>query len=78
MDILGVYGFNNSGLLVDFLDELEQIRRQIWRLRRLPWCIGGDFNEVLYVRERHSGRRTRGMDCFGNFVDNGFIGYSDC
>lgn len=64
--ISGFYGPNNTVLLAAFLDELEQV----WRTQRLPCCIGGDFNEVLFMGEKHRGRRTTwGMDYFGNFVD---------
>lgn len=35
----------------------------------MPWCIGGDFNEVLFLKERNKAiRRTRGMDMFCDFV----------
>lgn len=39
-------------------------------MRELPWCIRGDFNEVLYMEERNQAvRRTRGIDKFCEFVD---------
>lgn len=64
--ISGVYGPDNSGMLGDFLDDLEWVHIT----RCLPWCIGGDYHEILYVGERHRGiRRMRRMDCFGRFVD---------
>lgn len=64
--ISGVYGSTNSSLLPNFLMELETVRSQ----RSLPWCIGSDFNEVLFTEERHGGRRrSQGMDLLGSFVD---------
>lgn len=39
------------------------------RHQSLSRCIVGDFNEVLYVEERHRVRRTSGMDNFSSFVD---------
>lgn len=50
----------------EFLEELEVIRSR-WEL---PWCIGGDFNEVLSLEERTwAASRSRGMEVFCDFVD---------
>lgn len=36
----------------------------------LPWCVGGDFNEVLKMRERVGCRKvSRGMKQFIKFLD---------
>lgn len=36
----------------------------------IPWCVGGDFNKVLFFQEQNkASRRLRGMDVFGDFVD---------
>lgn len=62
-----MYGPSLGGQLLDeFLSELEVIRGR----REVPWCIGGDFNEVLFLNKRNKvARRTRGMDAFGDFAD---------
>lgn len=61
-----VYGPTNSALFPDFLIKLERIQRG----HNFPWCIGGDFNEVLSVNDRFGGgKRTRAMELFGNFID---------
>lgn len=46
--ITGVYGPPSGAGWADFLVEL----RSIIGRRDLPWCIGGDFNEIMYVGER--------------------------
>lgn len=70
--VTGVYGSSVGGQLFDdFINELEEVRGR----NKLSWCIGGDFNEDLFINERNKAtRRTRGMDSFGDFVDcNEFI-----
>lgn len=64
--IMGVYGPSLGGqFLDDFILKLKVIRGR-WDI---PWCIGGDFNEVLFLDERNRAtRRTRGMDVFRDFV----------
>lgn len=33
----------------------------------LPWCVGGDFNEVLYSKGRYRySKRSGGMELFGD------------
>lgn len=34
-----------GGLLHEFLEELEYVGGQ----SDLPWCVGGDFNEVFFL-----------------------------
>lgn len=64
--ISAVYGPSDGNLFPVFLEELEMIRSS----SNLPWCIGRDFNEVLFSKEMsNGGRRTRGMERFGDFVD---------
>lgn len=64
--LTGVYGPTSGDRLRDFINELQFIRVR----KELPWCIGGDFNEVLYMEERNRAiRRTRGMKEFCEFVD---------
>lgn len=67
MDGNGSLWSNNGGqVFEDFMNELEVIRGR----REIPWCVGGDFNEVLFLNDRNRAtRRTRGMDTFGDFVD---------
>lgn len=51
-----------------YLWEELQLMRLIWNL---PWCIGGDFNEVRLMRERQNcSKISRGMQDFIEFCDN--------
>lgn len=64
--VTGVYGPTRGDNLETFLAELDRGIAH-WEL---PWCIGGNFNEVLYLGERNRAkRRTQGMDMFCDFVD---------
>lgn len=46
--VTGVYGLMDGGQVFDdFINELEVIRGR----REIPWCVGGDFNEVLFLNE---------------------------
>ena len=49
----GVYGPIENRLRESFWEELGSIK-DLWDV---PWCIGGDFNEILYLNERFSGGR---------------------
>ncbi|XP_077225653.1 uncharacterized protein LOC143858823 [Tasmannia lanceolata] len=60
-----VYGPLSSSEKCLFWEELNQTRR----LCSAPWCIGGDFNEVLGSRDRLGGQRvTAGMRSFADFI----------
>lgn len=64
--VTGVYGPPGGAHLEDCLVELGRVRDR-WEV---PWCVGGDFNKVLFMDERNrASRRTRGMDMFCDFVD---------
>lgn len=54
----GVYAPCDERLGVSLWEELGVVR-ETWKL---PWCIGGDFNEVLRMHERSGTQRmTSGM-----------------
>lgn len=62
----GVYAPCDERLRVSLWEELGVVR-ETWQL---PWCIGGDFNEVLRMHERSGTQRmTSGMRQFTEFVD---------
>lgn len=64
--VTAVYGPIDIGLLVECLDELDRIKVEIG----MPWCMGGDFNEVLFSEERSNGnRRLGGMERLWDFLD---------
>ncbi|XP_077234220.1 uncharacterized protein LOC143876406 [Tasmannia lanceolata] len=63
----GVYGPLSASDKCSFWEELNQRRG----LCSAPWCIGGDFNEVLDSRDRIGGQRiTVGMRNFADFIAN--------
>ena len=47
----GVYGPHTRGDKLRMLEELGRVRDG-WSG---PWCLGGDFNEILYAYERNTG-----------------------
>lgn len=64
--LTGVYGPSGVDSLEVFLQELQDIKNR----KEMPWCVGGDFNEVLYLEERNRATRsTRRMNEFRDFVD---------
>lgn len=54
--VMDVYGLIDCSLLDSFKGELDQ-PRNLWDL---PWCVGGDFNKILFVEERRGSRRWTG------------------
>lgn len=66
--ITEVYGPCDGSLLIVFLEELWGIRDD-WSG---PWCLVGDFNEILNPTNRNGGSRIfmRNMLTFSNFVDS--------
>lgn len=47
---------------------IPAMNSKILVLSTFSWCMGGDFNEVLYFEERNKGsRRTGGMELFCAF-----------
>lgn len=51
----------------------ELVWESITRLKasfNVPWCLGGDFNEIRNIGERKGcSRRERGMKHFNDFID---------
>ena len=47
----GVYGLVEKNLKELFWEELGSIKG-LWEE---PWCVGGDFNVILYPEERSKG-----------------------
>lgn len=46
----------------------SSLMRLVWDL---PWCVGGDFNEVRLMHERKNcNSSTRGMQDFNKFFDS--------
>ena len=50
---IGVYGPVERSFKDLFWEELGSIRG-LWNV---PWCLGGDFNEILSPNERSKGGR---------------------
>jgi hypothetical protein len=67
----GIYGPNNNGLRRFLWEELAGLM-SIWAL---PWCIGGDFNATIFLRERSGGTGfRRAASEFADFiVDHGLM-----
>jgi hypothetical protein len=61
----GVYGPNDDRDRNDLWIELARLM-SLWEL---PWCIGGDFNEVRFPSERSSGAGySAAMEEFSDFI----------
>jgi hypothetical protein len=67
----GVYGPNSNGLRRFLWEELAGLL-SIWAM---PWCIGGDFNATIFLRERSGGAGfRRAASEFADFiVDHGLM-----
>ena len=61
----GVYGFTR--------EERECLWEELWAIRGIwedPWCLGGDFNIILFQRERSKqGKLTTAARRFAQIVD---------
>ena len=61
----GVYGFTK--------EERECLWEELWVIKGIwedPWCLGGDFNIILFQRERsRQGRLTAAIKRFAQIVD---------
>ena len=63
----GVYGPVENSYRESFWEELGSIKG-LWDC---PWCVGGDFNEVLYPNERsRGGRLTNSMRRFSEILND--------
>jgi hypothetical protein len=67
----GVYGPNSNGLRRFLWEELAGLL-SIWAM---PWCIGGDFNATIFLRERSGGAGfRRAASEFADFImDHGLM-----
>ena len=63
----GVYGPTNNSFRESFWEELGSIKG-LWDC---PWCVGGDFNEVLFPNERsRGGRLSNSMRRFSDILSD--------
>ena len=63
----GVYGPQARTDKLRFWEELRLIKDK-WSG---PWCVGGDFNEILYPHERSSGvSPSNSIEEFHNFINS--------
>ena len=63
----GVYGPTQNGLRESFWEELGSIKG-LWEC---PWCVGGDFNEVLFPNEiSRGGRLSNSMRRFSDILSD--------
>ena len=63
----GVYGPVENSLRESFWEELGSIKG-LWDC---PWCVGGDFNEVLFPNERSKGGRlSNSMRRFSDILND--------
>lgn len=51
-----VYASPTASIRELFCDYMEQLSRMI----TIPWCILGDFNQVIYQKDKQGGRAVRG------------------
>ena len=62
-----MYGIVERSLRESFWEELGSISG-LWEE---PWCVSGDFNEILYPNERtRGGRISNSMRRFSDFLDD--------
>ena len=67
-----MYGSVERSLRESFWEELGSISG-LWEE---PWCVGGNFNEILYPNERtRGGRISNSMQRFFNVLD--YLGLRD-
>ena len=63
----GVYGPVENRLREFFWEELGSIKG-LWDY---PWCVGGNFNEILYLNERsRGGRFSNSMKRFSDILND--------
>lgn len=68
--ITSVYGPYAQELKPLFFQELNDLRN----LFISPWCICGDFNEILFLEDRSGeGGLTPGAKLFAEFINNHFL-----
>ena len=66
-DFSGVYGPTQNSFRESFWEELGSIKG-LWDC---PWCVGGDFNEVLFPNERsRGGRLSNSMRRFSDILSD--------
>ena len=62
-----MYGSVENRLRESFWEELGSIKG-LWEV---PWCIGGDFNEILFPNERsRGGRVSNSMRRFSDILND--------
>ncbi|XP_028090713.1 uncharacterized protein LOC114290913 [Camellia sinensis] len=65
--ILNIYGPNDMRRRKVVWDSLARLKL----VYNKPWCLGGDFNEIMSISERKGcSRRDKGMREFNELIDN--------